>query len=388
MTRRLRHAVAVSNTNAPAQTRRPERNYFRRTEMGATIVKTQAIRMQEIIDASRVRTTKRRILIRKACADCEKAHAKQFRKDGETPYDQHPKFVALQVAKAGGSATQIAAALLHDTIEDCHGRGYNYDYIRTNYGTEVAQLVALMTKPKWDGKRWVFADGSAFDKTVDRYDDSMYQARNRAYYERLLTYHGIKAFVIKLPDILHSLCTSENLTMERRDRNIRMMGEMLDVIARFDHKIYCNFVAKMKEFGYEFAAPEKVKTIDGVVMLPPRTRLDLEMVRRLPIRLPDSTVICIYVDRMQFDNERRFEVGLPRIGNGETRRILANALPRGARITIGRSLLATGLDASELIYVVDAPKTATLDEFVRGLGEVNRALNEMLTHSARPAATN
>ncbi len=387
----IRLAIAtIPRTNRTRNARLSDRQITRAAKLlvdrvidETLVTMTPVPTTRDIIDSSKVSGRSGKKMIETAYLDCEKAHVGQFRKDNVTPYSVHPKYVALKVAEAGGTANQVVAALLHDVIEDCAKRGYCYTYIRQKYGREVAQLVSFMTKPKWDGKQWVFADGTNYDKVEDKYDDNMYATRNKAYYARLFTYHGIRAFVIKLPDIFHSLITAENLAEQRRDRNLRMIGTMLNVIARFDYGIYQSFVTEMRKWRYEFRTPEKVKTRNGVVELPPRTELDLNMIRRLPIRLPDSIVISVYVDRTKFRDSRKLEIGVPRIWNGSTRGLLEETLPSGLRISAGRSLLSSELDASERIYVVELRNRRTdvevvLDRIIESLGDVNRRLLERI----------
>ena len=81
----------------------------------------------------------------KAAALAAKAHAGQVRKDGVTPYISHPFRVAMTVRHVFGEddVTAITAALLHDTIEDC---AVDYDEIADDFGTEVADVVAALTK--------------------------------------------------------------------------------------------------------------------------------------------------------------------------------------------------------------------------------------------------
>ena len=47
----------------------------------------------------------------------EKAHEGQFRRDGETRYFNHVEWVAIITARRGGTDEEIAAAYLHDTLE-------------------------------------------------------------------------------------------------------------------------------------------------------------------------------------------------------------------------------------------------------------------------------
>lgn len=72
-------------------------------------------------------------------------HRHQIRKDGRTPYIAHTFRVAMTVRDVFGcdDATVIAAALLHDTIEDTLT---DHDELSSRFGTEVADLVAVLTK--------------------------------------------------------------------------------------------------------------------------------------------------------------------------------------------------------------------------------------------------
>lgn len=78
--------------------------------------------------------------------------AGQVRKYTGEPYHVHPAEVAWIVACAGGTQEQIAAAWLHDTVEDTH---VTIELIRQMFGTAVAELVGWLTdvsKPE-DGNR-------------------------------------------------------------------------------------------------------------------------------------------------------------------------------------------------------------------------------------------
>ncbi len=72
------------------------------------------------------------------------AHAAvgQLRKYTFEPYIVHPREVAGIVAEAGGTPEMIAAAWLHDTVEDT---GVTIETIREEFGPEVAELVGWLT---------------------------------------------------------------------------------------------------------------------------------------------------------------------------------------------------------------------------------------------------
>lgn len=72
-------------------------------------------------------------------------HRHQLRKDGRTPYVAHPFRVAMAVRQIFGceDPAALAAALLHDTIEDTCT---DYDELQEIFGDEIAGIVAALTK--------------------------------------------------------------------------------------------------------------------------------------------------------------------------------------------------------------------------------------------------
>ncbi len=74
-----------------------------------------------------------------------RAHRHGLRKDGRTPYVAHVYRVAMTVRDVFGcdDPIAIAAAVLHDTIEDT---GTDYDDIEERFGHDVAECVAALTK--------------------------------------------------------------------------------------------------------------------------------------------------------------------------------------------------------------------------------------------------
>jgi guanosine-3',5'-bis(diphosphate) 3'-pyrophosphohydrolase len=84
-------------------------------------------------------------LWQKAASFAARAHRHQLRKDGRTPYVAHAFRVAFTLRHVFGCEDEsvLAAALLHDTIEDCD---IDYDDILEAFGKRVADLVVVMTK--------------------------------------------------------------------------------------------------------------------------------------------------------------------------------------------------------------------------------------------------
>lgn len=86
------------------------------------------------------------MLIEKARAFAETAHEGQFRKGAaREPYVVHLAEVAALTAEFGGSAAAVAAAWLHDTVEDCDVAP---ETITAEFGAEVARMVAQLTDDK------------------------------------------------------------------------------------------------------------------------------------------------------------------------------------------------------------------------------------------------
>jgi guanosine-3',5'-bis(diphosphate) 3'-pyrophosphohydrolase len=81
----------------------------------------------------------------RAASFSARAHAGQTRKDGRTPYAAHPARTAMIVRDVFGCTdpAAIAAAFLHDTIEDTPA---DYDEIADHFGHEIAAIVAALTK--------------------------------------------------------------------------------------------------------------------------------------------------------------------------------------------------------------------------------------------------
>jgi (p)ppGpp synthase/HD superfamily hydrolase len=86
-------------------------------------------------------------LLTRAALRAAEAHAGQTRKGGEVPYVFHVIEVAHLVAHAGGTPEMVAAALLHDVVEDSDATGED---IARDFGPCIATLVEGMTDdPSW-----------------------------------------------------------------------------------------------------------------------------------------------------------------------------------------------------------------------------------------------
>lgn len=152
--------------------------------------------VKEIIAQMHAPTPEDIAFITKAYALGEKAHAGHLRNSGE-PYYIHPTAVAKFLAEFGMDTPTIAAALLHDSIED--GK-ITSDELKNELGEEVLFLVEGVTKlghHKYRGK--------------ERHAESL---------RRLLvaTSEDIRVLIIKLADRYHNMTTIEHIPEEKRKR--------------------------------------------------------------------------------------------------------------------------------------------------------------------------
>ena len=102
----------------------------------------------------------RHCLVERAVAFAEKAHEQQRRKYTHERYAVHLEAVAQRVRSAGGEPQAIAAAWLHDVVEDTR---VTQGEIEAEFGPDVSRLVDELTDKSTleDGNR-------AARKTVDR----------------------------------------------------------------------------------------------------------------------------------------------------------------------------------------------------------------------------
>ena len=135
-----------------------------------------------------------------------RAHRHQTRNDGMTPYISHVVRVTLILAVEFGITDDevLAAALLHDTIEDCN---VDYDDIHNQFGETVANWVACLTK----------------DTRLPN------DEREKTYLTALET-GPWQVHAIKLADTLDNLRDSASLSAERRAKTRAKAVEVLGVV--------------------------------------------------------------------------------------------------------------------------------------------------------------
>ena len=178
-------------------------------------------------------------ILERAYATAELAHRGQLRKSGD-PYITHPVAVATILAELGMTPPTLAAALLHDTVEDT---SYSLDQLRTEYGPEIAMLVDGVTKLD----KVTYGD-AAQAETVRK----MVVAMSR----------DIRVLVIKLADRLHNARTWKFVPAASAEKKAR---ETLEIYAPLAHRLGMNTIKwELEDLSFQTLYP---KVYDEIVHL-------------------------------------------------------------------------------------------------------------------------
>lgn len=173
-------------------------------------------------------------LIRLAFDTAVEAHKDQRRKSGEA-YIFHPIAVAKIVAsEIGLDATSIAAALLHDVVEDTK---FTLSDIEKMFGSTVRKIVDGLTKISHLKK----------DKDVSM------QAEN--FRKMLLTLNDdVRVIIIKIADRLHNMQTMESMS---QDKQIKIASETLYIYAPLAHRIgLYSIKTELEDLSLKYTEPE------------------------------------------------------------------------------------------------------------------------------------
>ena len=179
-------------------------------------------------------------LIERAYETAEKAHRGQMRKSGE-PYITHPVAVATILAEVGMTSPTLAAALLHDTVEDTD---YSLEQLTADFGPAIAQLVDGVTK---------------LDKI--RYGE---RAQSETLRKMIIAMsRDIRVLLIKLADRLHNARTWRFVPVESAKKKAR---ETLEIYAPLAHRLGMNMIKwELEERSFKILYPEIYEEIDHLV---------------------------------------------------------------------------------------------------------------------------
>jgi GTP diphosphokinase / guanosine-3',5'-bis(diphosphate) 3'-diphosphatase len=170
------------------------------------------------------------------------AHRGQYRRSGE-PYIQHPLAVARIVADLGLDDVTVAAALLHDAVEDT---GLTLDDLEAEFGRDVTAIVDGVTK-------------------LDRIKFDTKEAQQAASMRKMLVAMAkdLRVLIIKLSDRLHNMRTIAAMPEFKQERTAR---ETLDIYAPLAHRLGMQEVRQeLEDLSFAAMHPKRYAEIDHMV---------------------------------------------------------------------------------------------------------------------------
>ena len=181
-------------------------------------------------------------LVERAFEFSESAHRGQFRKSGE-PYITHPLAVASILSQWRLDAQGLAAALLHDVMEDTTVTKVE---IESSFGRPVAEMV----------------DG------VSKLDQIEFTTREEAQAENfrkmlLAMAKDVRVILIKLADRLHNMRTLDAMARPHRQRIAR---ETLDIYAPIANRLGLNALyLELQDLAFKHLHPMRYRVLAGAV---------------------------------------------------------------------------------------------------------------------------
>ncbi len=183
-------------------------------------------------------------VIERAYQLAEKSHNGQFRNSGE-PFVDHPLNVASLLVDLGLDTESIAAALLHDVVEDTE---VPIEEIEHKFGAEIAHLVDGVTK-------------------LGRIPFSSVEEQQAENLRKLLLAmsQDIRVMIIKLCDRLHNMRTADGWQEQtRRDKAL----ETMEVYAPIAHRLGMNnFKEELEDLSLKYLDPIGYEEIEKILDL-------------------------------------------------------------------------------------------------------------------------
>jgi GTP pyrophosphokinase len=181
-------------------------------------------------------------IIRRAGIAAINAHEGQLRRTGE-PYVTHPIAVAGITADLGLDEITIAAALLHDAVEDT---GVTTEWLATEFGAQVSAVVDGVTK-------------------LDRLEFDSKEAQQAATIRKMFIAmaQDWRVLLIKLADRLHNMRTISVMPMHRQRA---IAQETLDVYAPLAHRLGVQQVKwQLEDLSFATLHPKRYAEIEQMV---------------------------------------------------------------------------------------------------------------------------
>jgi GTP pyrophosphokinase len=181
-------------------------------------------------------------MINRAYETAREAHRHQVRSSGER-YINHPLAVARIVADLGLDEVSLAAALLHDAVEDTE---LTVSDVQEQFGEQVAQIVDGVTK-------------------LERIQFDSKEAQQAATMRKMLVAmaRDLRVLIIKLADRLHNMRTIAALPSEKQHR---IAHETLEIYAPLAHRLGMqDLKQQLEDLAFAALYPKRYAELDHLV---------------------------------------------------------------------------------------------------------------------------
>jgi GTP pyrophosphokinase len=199
--------------------------------------------LQPLVDRFQARHPKAdTALIEQAYSVARDAHQDQVRRSGDA-YITHPVGVAMVLADLGLDDVTIAAALLHDAVEDTP---VTLEDLELDFGPDVAGIVDGVTK-------------------LERIHFDSKEAQQAATMRKMLVAMAkdIRVLVIKLADRLHNMRTIASLPQDKQER---IAQETIDIYAPLAHRLGIGDVKwQLEDLAFAVLYPKRYAEIEQMV---------------------------------------------------------------------------------------------------------------------------
>lgn len=208
-------------------------------------------------------------MLRRAFALSREAHAGQTRKSGE-PYITHPLAVATLLIEWRLDAQGLAAALLHDVLEDT---GVAKPTLVEEFGKTIADLVDGLSKlERLEYETKEAAQAENFRKMV------------------LAMARDIRVILVKLADRLHNMRTLDAM---REDKRKRIALETLEIYAPIANRIGLNRIYReLQDLAFKHLHPHRYHVLSKAVRGARGNRREVvsKILRSLSQKLVESNI--------------------------------------------------------------------------------------------------
>jgi GTP diphosphokinase / guanosine-3',5'-bis(diphosphate) 3'-diphosphatase len=201
------------------------------------------IRFDDILDKIAARFSEKDVtFLQKAYVFTARAHGGQVRRSGE-PYLSHPLEVTNMLADMGMDRTTLAAALLHDVLEDT---AVTEAELRETFGKDVAGLVESVTK-------------------ISRVQEASPEVRRAESIRKIILAmtDDLRVIFIKLADRLHNLQTLKFLPEAGQKR---IAAETLEIYAPIANRLGMGRIkAELEDLAFRYVNPEEYFRVAALV---------------------------------------------------------------------------------------------------------------------------